>query len=206
MFIDDRWNVHWHYWFPDCKPYPAHEEDIFIRISADPWIVHFASEKKPWAMPDAKFADYFWRFARISPFYEEIIYKNNMRKADDTNESCFRYCLLPYESIPFGSTVAIYGAGGIGQAFCRQIKITGLYRLAALVDSNYEEMQKNGIAVYAPKSLQTTTFDWVLIAVVKQSDADEIHKNLIEMGVDKNKIVWTDPRVDAKWKCWVKQK
>lgn len=205
-FIDGRWNVHWHYWFPDYKFYTTHEEDIFNRISADPWIVHFASVNKPWAMPEAKFADYFWRFARISPFYEEIVYKNNMKKTDDTNVDCFRHHLCPYESVPFGSTVAIYGAGGVGQAFCQQIKITGLYKLVVLVDRNYEGLQEQGFTVYSPESLQMTKFDWVLIAVETQSVADEINKNLIELGVDENKIIWTNPRVGAKWECWTKQK
>jgi hypothetical protein len=31
---------------------------------------------KPWKNPSCELAEYFWQYARKTPFYEEIIYKN----------------------------------------------------------------------------------------------------------------------------------
>lgn len=39
-------------------------------------ILHCAGPIKPWADPSQKFADIFWKYARMTPFYEQILYKN----------------------------------------------------------------------------------------------------------------------------------
>ncbi len=38
-----------------------------------PVIIHFTSSKKPWKYPALKYADLWWRYARQTPFYEELI-------------------------------------------------------------------------------------------------------------------------------------
>lgn len=41
-----------------------------------PKIIHFDGEKKVWQHPEACKAEYWWKYARMTPFYEEILYKN----------------------------------------------------------------------------------------------------------------------------------
>ena len=40
-----------------------------------PKIIHYAGYLKPWHRPSEDFAIEFWRIARITPFYEEILYR-----------------------------------------------------------------------------------------------------------------------------------
>ena len=35
--------------------------------------MHYAGAVKPWSDPTCDFADVFWRYARCTPFYEELI-------------------------------------------------------------------------------------------------------------------------------------
>ena len=42
----------------------------------NPVIIHWAGYRKPWIYSDANYSEYFWKYARMTPFYEEIIYKN----------------------------------------------------------------------------------------------------------------------------------
>ena len=38
-----------------------------------PWIIHFAGYQKPWDAVDCDFADYFWKYAALSPFYPVLL-------------------------------------------------------------------------------------------------------------------------------------
>ena len=41
-----------------------------------PKIIHYASVTKPWNAPESDLADHWWHYARMTPFYEEILFKN----------------------------------------------------------------------------------------------------------------------------------
>lgn len=41
----------------------------------NPVIIHFAGNRKPWDVPSRPYADLFWRYARQTPFYEELIFR-----------------------------------------------------------------------------------------------------------------------------------
>lgn len=43
---------------------------------SNPIVIHWAGSKKAWLNPSFEYADYFWKYARMTPFYEEILYKN----------------------------------------------------------------------------------------------------------------------------------
>jgi len=46
-------------------------------------IVHYALYKKPWQYDDVMDGEYFWRYARLSPFYDEICErKHNFSEAE----------------------------------------------------------------------------------------------------------------------------
>ena len=46
-------------------------------------IVHYALYKKPWQYDDVMDGEYFWHYAKLSPFYEQICYnKQNFSSAD----------------------------------------------------------------------------------------------------------------------------
>lgn len=75
-FLDQKWNVEWHY--PFC--HPNYEQkvsqriyDDYLEARAKPNIVHYASAIKPWNAPERDLASNFWKYARVSPFYEEIL-------------------------------------------------------------------------------------------------------------------------------------
>lgn len=38
-----------------------------------PYIIHFSGYQKPWDCIDCDFAEYFWKYARLSPWYEVIL-------------------------------------------------------------------------------------------------------------------------------------
>lgn len=74
-----KWNYQYHIpmYHPDYLDLVsgAYKED-FIKASKKPCIIHFTSEVKPWCSPKEEHAEYFWEYARKTPYYEEILFAN----------------------------------------------------------------------------------------------------------------------------------
>lgn len=78
-YFDISWNVEWHIplFYPDYeRQIPANVYKKYIDARSNPFIIHYSGAKKPWNYPDVELSNYFWRFARSSPFYEEILHCN----------------------------------------------------------------------------------------------------------------------------------
>ena len=67
--IDHQWNL-----FVGCLDlfYPAEVQKFILK---NPKIIHWAGKEKPWKYPEIALSDYFWKYARQTPFYEEILQK-----------------------------------------------------------------------------------------------------------------------------------
>lgn len=73
----------WNYQHSSCmsdesyldKLFGEYRED-FIEANNNPKIIHYDSVIKPWICPNVISSGIFWNYARTSPFYEEILYKN----------------------------------------------------------------------------------------------------------------------------------
>lgn len=56
---------------------PSNLYDQYIKAKNEiPCILHLTGRQKPWSNPNQIFAEYFWKYARQTPFYEKIIYQN----------------------------------------------------------------------------------------------------------------------------------
>lgn len=47
----------------------------YFSARKNPYIVHYAGKIKPWNNPEVDLAEIWWKYAKFSPFYEEVIYK-----------------------------------------------------------------------------------------------------------------------------------
>lgn len=52
---------------------PATAQKLYFESQKAPYIIHYASENKPWFNPELEFADDFWKLARQTDFYELIL-------------------------------------------------------------------------------------------------------------------------------------
>lgn len=98
---------------------------------------------------------------------------------------------LPAESIPAGARLVLYGAGGMGQDFYKQLVISGHASVSGWVDSAFEKYRKAGMDVKDPSEVLQPGFDWILICVsdakVRREIADYIEKTF---GVDRKKMIY----------------
>lgn len=56
---------------------PKRLSDEYSRAHASPKIIHYAGPDKPWHQPTSDYAEVFWKYARMTVFYEEILLRMN---------------------------------------------------------------------------------------------------------------------------------
>lgn len=88
-------------------------------------------------------------------------------------------------------SIVIYGAGKVGQAFVKQTK-QKYARCDSLlwVDSNFRELQLQGLQVENPEEIKNYFFDRVIIAIHNDLARQEIWDRLRNMGVETEKIYY----------------
>jgi len=154
-------------------------------------IMHFSGEEKPWEYPELNGSEYFWKYARQSIFYEELlrrIHPLERQKEDRSDGPVF-----PFDMVRQNASVVLYGAGFVGSIFKKQNEEKKHCKIVLWTDKNYEIIQKEkGLDVYSPLTINQKEFDYIVIAVEKKKMAMQIKSELQESGVPKEKIIWRD--------------
>ena len=109
-YVDMSWNVmfDWRYIRRQdiISLAPKHLSDMYDRAHAHPKIIHYAGPDKPWNDPCADYADFFWRYAKESNFYEEIVLRMTTNRQNHKKNLSPKFLLrkhvvdkiFPYES------------------------------------------------------------------------------------------------------------
>lgn len=76
LFISPQWNYEWvNQLNIDTFVFPEFLEEA-INALQKLLIIHYNGKEKVWASPLKELAHYWWHYARMTPYYEEIIYRN----------------------------------------------------------------------------------------------------------------------------------
>lgn len=70
ILLDARWNVLQNYGKHKGMPVIYYNE--WKKSRSHPYIIHFGGIAKPWRYPRVPWGNYFWRYAKKSPFYKVI--------------------------------------------------------------------------------------------------------------------------------------
>ena len=93
VFFDGNWNV-----LINCPATPYSRMEIiqnapysiyqnYLASRKEPKIIHYAGWKKPWNYTTCDFAEYFWKYARQTVFYEEILTRLSEYRAREIIEA-----------------------------------------------------------------------------------------------------------------------
>lgn len=104
------------------------------------------------------------------------------------------YVLHPYGGIGYGKKVILYGAGVLGQQIHQYLTSNGHLEVLCWVDKNWMNYREKGFCVDPIKKIADfeDLYDYILIANIMQDIADDIRNDLLDSGVDDNKILWFD--------------
>lgn len=111
--------------------------------------------------------------------------------------------LFPFEWIPNNSQILIYGAGELGQAYAKQIMLTGYCRLIGMVDRNYKSYVDTAIPVYSPSRIHALLFDRIVVALKNPGGLSEVRRVLADEGVPDEKIVFVGKREQLAWNLFL---
>lgn len=102
--------------------------------------------------------------------------------------------LFPYELVPCGSRIILYGAGIVGKSYQICLKNGNYAVLVAWVDQNSQLLKKQGRRdIESPERIHVVQYDFIVIAVENREVAANIKKMLVKQGIEEEKILWNQP-------------
>lgn len=107
---------------------------------------------------------------------------------------------FPKRFIEKGSKIVLYGAGNVGQEYYRQLKLSGYAEVVAWVDSDAADISSalnlRAGTISLPDAIRSVEYDYVVIAIMSQKTAFNVHQYLInECAVKKENIVWSGKEI-----------
>lgn len=103
---------------------------------------------------------------------------------------------FPYmDELLAGKRIVLYGAGRVGKDYYLQIKKAFKNEFLLWVDKEHENFQNVNMPVEPVASISENPFDYIIIAVKDEKLAVEIKTELINSGIDEDKIWWKEPRM-----------
>lgn len=72
--------------------------------------------------------------------------------------------LFPYERIPQGVKILIYGAGDVGQEYLKQMMLTKYATVLGFVDHAWDKYPQMVVPIYSPEQVRSISFDYIVLA------------------------------------------
>jgi len=86
-FLDLRWDLFAFEDIGDDELYirhaPVEMYEEYLREKETPYIIHFGGQIQPMRVPSVMFSNLYWDMAKLSPFYEEMIYEMMKKRAPE---------------------------------------------------------------------------------------------------------------------------
>lgn len=105
---------------------------------------------------------------------------------DDMNDMNY---LMPFGGLNKEAGIVLYGAGAAGIHLENYIQSVEGSNLVCWADRNYKELQET-MGIVDPKEILHYEYDYVVIAIMRESAVRSAKRDLIELGVPQKKILW----------------
>lgn len=194
-FLPMNWNLQWIYRTGNGMKLRDIYSEEYHEAEKDIKLLHFSSRRKPWDYPEYYGAEYFWKYARHTVFYEEIMKKMAAAGEQQLRQLFERY-VFPYHKVKAKSKIILYGAGQVGKVFKEQMDKVRYCTVVLWVDRGFEELRKKDLKVSAPEQIEKTDHDYLVIAIENETVAQSVREELIKRGISEKKIAWEDPAIE----------
>ncbi len=148
------------------------KDDYLSDIEAsieNPCLIHYTSPRKPWNSELEIYYDLFWKHARKTPFYEDILYSRNKEIAIDTIVQGAKFTNL-YLQIQNSKKIVFWGASLFLEEFIRKYNILNT-NVIGIIDKNPAKKGKflGQYEVFEPKDLSWLKPDEIIITIVNSA-------------------------------------
>ncbi len=109
--------------------------------------------------------------------------------------------LFPFEKIPQGSKIIIYGAGTMGCEYLQQMLLTNYAEVVGFVDRNFEDYNNSEVPIYSVDKLKQLSFDYIVLAFQANTYEKTIRLYLENLGISSYKIIaiFSRPKISTKF-------
>ena len=97
------------------------------------------------------------------------------------------------KSLPSSRKVVLYGAGVVGRDVYKQLLKSDKIDISLWVDQNYGKCVQDGLPVKAVDCLQEESYDYILIAALRENMVANIKETLKKYSIPEEKIIWQKP-------------
>lgn len=110
-------------------------------------------------------------------------------------EKAYSYSMWTLPEIPKEGKckVAVFGAGNVGQSYCRQLLWMENIDITLIVDNHAYGKKIGGMDIEKPEVLLDKFWDYILVAVKREKQAEEIIGWLKDHGIPGEKILYREP-------------
>ena len=95
--------------------------------------------------------------------------------------------IFPFDKVNAGEKIVLYGAGNVGRLYMKQLRMCSFYEVVCWVDKNYEVLKDE---ILSPEEILKTDYDKIVVAIAEPSIVENVIEYLVDMKVDRNKIVF----------------
>ncbi len=134
--------------------------------------------------------------------YEDILKKQLKYMMFDLVQcnTCFsnerqEFFMFPYELVPQGAKIVLYGAGYVGKSYYRQIRENNFCEIVLWCDANFESIRNEKYQIESIEAIQNTEYDYIVICNMHLDIAEEIKRGLERrLNTGRDKIITYEPR------------
>ncbi|MCM1568360.1 MAG: glycosyltransferase [Roseburia sp.] len=127
------------------------------------------------------------------PFVNFSIHSSLVSAAKSLYDIDMQAYVAPYELLPRGSRVIIYGAGKVGKNYYNELTSGRYAEVIAWVDRDYEAYVKAGYPVCSPEEIPGLQYDLICIAIEDGDTAAKIKEGICAKGISEERIIWRPP-------------
>lgn len=168
-FINQQWNLQYHIpilYDRHLESFNKSDMQDYNFAFKNPAIIHYTSPVKPWYAPKVGLAVDFWRYARKTDFYEEILY--SMYQNEIANS---RFATHLYMKLQEDKRVVLWGASIFLEDFIKRYQIS-TKNILGIIDINVTRQGKNieGYKIYPPEILKSLEYEEIILTIVNGQD------------------------------------
>lgn len=102
--------------------------------------------------------------------------------------SDYKY-LFPFELVPQGADIVIYGAGTMGSAYLEQMLMTKYANVQCFLDRKAASYDDMVVPIYTPERVRELSYDYIILAFQTNAHYKAVTKTLQGYGVSQEKII-----------------
>ena len=130
---------------------------------------------------------------KLDRFMVTLVIQGVNRKIGLSQKDLITKYYIDEKSLPSSRKVVLYGAGVVGRDVYKQLLKSDKIDISLWVDQNYGKCVQDGLPVKAVDCLQEESYDYILIAALRENMVANIKETLKKYSIPEEKIIWQKP-------------